>query len=106
MFSVMATNSSCRRFRARICRWICRCWLRSLDSSGVSSSSVSPPAGSFRSMLLMGSTSCRDTRDASTMARTKASSIISATGCSACSTSIQTEYWVLDTRSTVPSASR
>ena len=40
------------------------------------------------------------------MARTKASSIISATGCSACSTSIQTEYWSLDTRSTVPSESR
>ena len=40
------------------------------------------------------------------MARMKASSIISATGCSACSTRTQTEYWALDTRSTVPSASR
>ena len=38
--------------------------------------------------------------------RMKASSIISATGCSDCSTRTQTEYWALDTRSTVPSASR
>ena len=38
MFSVMAVNSSCRRFKSRICRWICLCWLRSLDSRGVSSS--------------------------------------------------------------------
>ena len=29
-----------------------------------------------------------------------------ATACSACSTRTQTEYWALDTRSTVPSASR
>ena len=57
-------------------------------------------------MALMGSTSCSATREASAMARMKASSIISATGCSACSTRTQTEYWALDTRSTVPSASR
>ena len=54
----------------------------------------------------MGSTSCRDTRDASAMARANASSIISATGCSAWSTSTQTEDAVLDTRTTVPSARR
>ena len=57
-------------------------------------------------MALMGRTSWQDTLPASHRARSSASSMTNATGCMAWSTSTHTEYWVSDTRTTVPSDSR